>query len=127
MTDTKTSGLIAFEAFHRVLFGRTSQRWMMITEQAREAWEAAAEAAITAASQQPAPTAMCKIYGSEVEFEMDVPEENLVRTCQYIWDNPQEFSDFKANSEGAYYGFLKFLWGRRPDGTEYRLDDIVEL
>lgn len=69
----------------------------------------------------------CKIFGSEISFELFVPTEDIKDVCQDIWDNPDKYSDYKKGSESAYYKFLKFLWVEYPDGSEDRLVDLVDM
>lgn len=69
----------------------------------------------------------CKIYGSEISFEKVVPLDNIVEVCQDMWAHADKYSEYQANSESAYYKFLKFLWVKFPDGEDKRLDDLVHL
>ena len=64
------------------------------------------------------------IFGSEVTFHEEVPLADVAARCKYIWNHASEFSDYKDDSEGAYYSFLKFLWVRLPKGEE-KLSDIA--
>ena len=69
----------------------------------------------------------CRIFGSEISFELFVPIKDIKEICQDIWDNPDKYSDYKKGSEYAYYKFLKFLWVQYPDGSEDRLVDLVDM
>lgn len=71
--------------------------------------------------------AMCSIRGTEIVFEQIVAPADLEIICHDIWDHPEKYSDYQNGSDGAYYGFLKFLWVKFPDGTEKRLADIVKM
>lgn len=68
---------------------------------------------------------LCEIYGSEIKFSEFVDENLVTERAKEIWSNPDKYSDFRKGSDLSYYGFLKFLWVRFPDGTEKRLGDIV--
>lgn len=57
--------------------------------------------------------------------ELYVPEENIKQVCKEIWDNPDKYSDYKKDSEKAYYNFLKYLYVKFPDGTEKSLHDVA--
>lgn len=67
----------------------------------------------------------CEIFGSEIQFDLVVLPEEIFEKCHHIWEHPSDYSDYKDNSEDAYYKFLKFLWVRFPDGKEERLCDIA--
>lgn len=69
----------------------------------------------------------CLIRGSEIEFEKFVAPEDVEKVCQDIWDHPDKYSDYQAESDSAYYDFLKYLWVEFPDGTEKRLGDVVKM
>jgi len=70
-------------------------------------------------------TTLCEIYGTEIRFSEFVDEDLIVERAKEIWNNPDKYSDFKKGSDLSYYGFLKFLWIKYPDGTERRLADII--
>lgn len=67
----------------------------------------------------------CKIFGSEIEFNMDVKVEDIEKTCADIWNNPSKYSGYRDDSDDNYYNFLKFLWVRVPYKKDIRLADIV--
>ena len=68
---------------------------------------------------------VCHIFGSEINFDKHVPESEIVKVCQDIWDNPSKYSDYKNDSAEVYYYFLKYLWVKYPDGKEIRLAEIA--
>lgn len=57
--------------------------------------------------------------------EMYVPKENIKQVCKEIWDNPDKYSDYKKDSEKAFYIFLKYLYVKFPNGTEKSLHDVA--
>ena len=66
------------------------------------------------------------IYGSEIDFNLEVPLAELEVKCQDIWKNASKYSHYRDESEEAYYDFTKFLWVKYPDGRpDERLCDIV--
>lgn len=67
----------------------------------------------------------CWIYGSEIEFERFVAPEDIKSVCLDIWRHPDKYSDYQADSDSAYYKFLKYLWVEFPDGTTKRLADVA--
>mgnify|MGYP001272942948 CR=1 FL=1 len=69
----------------------------------------------------------CLIRGTGIEFEKFVAPEDIEKVCQDIWDHPDKYSDYQAESDSAYYDFLKYLWVKFPDGTEKRLSDVVKI
>src|SRR4030042_2940396 len=64
---------------------------------------------------------ICTIFGSEIQFEEKVVIADVAAKCYHLPNNPGLYSDYQNNTDGAYYGFLKFLWVRFPDGTEKQL------
>ena len=68
-----------------------------------------------------------KIYGLESaeHFTHECPVLHVSYVCWDIWKHPSKYSDYQDNTEGAYYGFLKYLWVHFPDGTEKKLSDIA--
>lgn len=69
----------------------------------------------------------CKIRGTEIGFEKDVPEDQILEVAQDIWDHPSKYSDYKDGSDASFYSFIKYLWITYPDGHEVRLDSIVNM
>ncbi len=70
----------------------------------------------------------CVIHGCDQadSFEkIPVPEEKIKEMCKEIWDNPDKYSDYKKDSDGAFYGFLKYLYVTFPDGEEKSLHDVA--
>ncbi len=67
----------------------------------------------------------CRIYGSEISFELFVPEKDLKEKVADIWDNPSKYYDVADKSSEAYYGFTKFLWIDFPNGNTTRLADVA--
>lgn len=69
----------------------------------------------------------CRIFGAEdVSFQKYVPLSEIKQTCLEIWNHPDRFDNrFQADTEDAYYRFLKYLWVTLPNGNEIRLADIV--
>jgi len=71
------------------------------------------------------PAGMCKIFGSEITFEILIEEDQVVKKCKDIWNNPQNYSNYKQGSDLSFLGFLKFLWVKYPNGSEKRLSEIA--
>jgi hypothetical protein len=61
----------------------------------------------------------------EISFELFVSESDLKAKILDIWDNANEYWDVVANSENAYYSFLKFLWIDFPNGENIQLADYA--
>jgi len=66
----------------------------------------------------------CKIEGSEILFEMIVPEDTIKEVANNIWDNPEEYYNCKKG-KNAYLKFLKYLWIIFPNGRKIRLTEFV--
>ena len=67
----------------------------------------------------------CRIYGSEITFELFVSEKDFKEKVTNIWDNPSNYWDVKNLSDEAYYDFIKFLWIDFPNGETVRLADYA--
>jgi len=63
----------------------------------------------------------CRIYGSEIAFELFVSEKDLKEKAFDIWGNPSKYHTFQY----VYEGFLKFLWIDFPNGETVRLADYA--
>lgn len=74
---------------------------------------------------QPDNQPKCRIYGSEISFELFVPEKDLKEKVADIWDNSSNYWDVKNLSDEAYYSFIKFLWIDFPSGETVRLSDYA--
>lgn len=68
---------------------------------------------------------MAMIKGSEIDFKLMIPFDDLYDRADHIWNNPSQYSDYTDDSEDAYYKFLKFLWVVFPDGHEMQLGEYV--
>ena len=66
----------------------------------------------------------CRIYGSEISFELFVTEKDLKEKVADIWTRPSKYWDVKDGGESAYYSFLKYLWVDFPDGSDIKLADV---
>jgi hypothetical protein len=71
---------------------------------------------------------LCRIYGSEIEFSIEVPEERLKNKCHDIWQNFDAYSPYNRDAgDVAYDRFLKFLWIAYPDGRpDERMTDMLK-
>jgi len=64
---------------------------------------------------------LIRIEGSEIPFHKECTVEELREVVEDIWLHPDKYSDYKPGTDGAYYGFLKYLWINYPDGTSEQL------
>jgi hypothetical protein len=63
-----------------------------------------------------------KMMGFEINIAND---EEFLKVCQDIWDNPQDYYKLKEE-ENEYYEFIKFLWVDSDTyGRDTRLVDLV--
>lgn len=70
-----------------------------------------------------------RIFGVDkmIGFEINIAnDEEFLKICQNIWDNPQNYYKLKAD-ENEYYEFIKFLWVDSDTyGRDVRLVDLVD-
>jgi dCMP deaminase len=69
---------------------------------------------------------ICKITGSEIDFDLEVELSSISEVAKDIWKFPNIYSEYKNGSEDAYYKFLKFLWIEFPNGEEVSLPNYVD-
>jgi hypothetical protein len=75
-------------------------------------------------TEPPTKQRFCTIEGSEIDFDMKVPEEKIVEVATEIWDHPSNHCDYKDGSDASFYSFLKFLWIKFPNG---RVEQLVRF
>jgi hypothetical protein len=73
------------------------------------------------------PEALCRIFGSEINFERTCKPSELRELAEDIWTHPSKYSSYEDGTAKAFYSFIKLLWIRWPDSEiEQRLVDYVD-
>lgn len=71
----------------------------------------------------------CRIYGSEISFELFVFEKDLKEKVRDVWIKPSRYAlnywEVSDSDESAYYSFLKFLWIDFPNRETVRIADYA--
>lgn len=64
-----------------------------------------------------------KMLGFEINIAND---EELLKVCKDIWDNPENYYKLETKEENYYYEFLKFLWVESDTYGDVRITDLIE-
>jgi len=72
------------------------------------------------------PKGKCRIYSTADNFrEFTVDEQDMVKLCKDIWNNPHQYSIHPAGSPSSFTAFFKFIKIECWTGKKYTLSEIV--